>query len=297
MDKTYLHTIWRDITSLKHYQNELLIHQSNLEKMVEDRTIELQTTNKNLNIQKAQLEKTMENLKATQTQLAHSEKMASLGVLTAGVAHEINNPLNYIMGGYEGLKVHIEKVGYDNEQIPMLLNAIKIGVERATKIIIGLNQFSRDNENKDESCDIHSILDNCLLMLNNQFGDGIQIVKKFNTESIVVSGNVGQLHQAFINIISNANQAIQTKGKITISTNIVDNNATIEISDTGLGISKENLQKITEPFFTTKAPSKGTGLGLSICYAIIKEHNGLLEFESEIGKGTKARIVLPISTN
>jgi signal transduction histidine kinase len=176
----------------------------------------------------------------------------------------------------------------------MLLKSLKTGVDKAADIVKGLNQFSRDQDNFNEMCEIHSILDNCLLMLNSQLKDHIKIEKNYAEELPHCKGNVGKLHQAFINILTNAIQSINTNGKIKISTKKVKNFISIEIADTGCGISKENLQKIFDPFFTTKDPGKGTGLGLSITYTIIKMHNGQLDFTSDLNCGTIAKIVLPI---
>jgi signal transduction histidine kinase len=132
-------------------------------------------------------------------------------------------------------------------------------------------------------------------MLNNQIKDKVEVRKSFSNEKINVLGNAGKIHQVFINILLNSIQAIATKGTILIKTYKQEKNIIIEISDTGCGISKENLLKVTDPFFTTKDPGKGTGLGLSISYNIIQDHKGKLEFESEIDKGTIVKISLPIN--
>jgi signal transduction histidine kinase len=131
-------------------------------------------------------------------------------------------------------------------------------------------------------------------MLNNQIIEGIELEKKYCQEAPESVGNVSKLHQAFINILSNSIQAIDVFGKIKISTSVVDSSIIIEISDTGRGISNENLSKITDPFFTTKDPGEGTGLGLSITYTIVKQHKGELEYTSELDKGTTAIITLPL---
>jgi len=262
-------------------ENELYNYQNQLEQMVDIRTEELESA--------------IKNLKETQAHLVQTEKMASLGILTAGVAHEINNPLNYVMGAYEGLFRHYENntLAENHEEVGVLINALKIGVDRSSVIVKGLNQFSRQSDSQDEVCNIHAIIENSLTMLHNQIKHKINIVKEFAEEDIVLQGNVGNLHQVFINVLGNAVQAIQSKGTISIKTATGDQSATIKISDTGTGISAEHLEKVTLPFFTTKDPGKGTGLGLSITYNIIKEHRGKIDFESEIGKGTTVTIELP----
>jgi PAS domain S-box-containing protein len=285
----YVQAVLRDITEKKQLEKELEQHRNNLERLVIEQTSNLAATNEELQL-------TLYHLKNAQSQLIQSEKMASLGVLTAGVSHEINNPLNYIMGGYVGLENYFNENGQLNdEQISILLNSIKTGVDRASNIVRGLNQFSRNNEAFMEECDIHSILNNCLVMINNQFKNRIDIHKYFTNETIKVSGNVGKLHQVFINILTNSSQAINEKGSISIKTQKQNETIIIEISDSGNGISKENLAKITDPFFTTKDPGKGTGLGLAIVYNIIQDHKGTIEFQSEINNGTTVTVTLPVN--
>lgn len=244
--------------------------------------------------QRNEMGKTLDQLKEAQTHLVQTEKMASLGTLTAGVAHEINNPLNYIMGGYNGLDNFFkDNPDLSNEDIPVLLSGIKHGLERTTKIVKGLNQFSRDKQTHDESCDVHAIIDNCLLMVHNQIKHHIEIKKNYTKEPAVILGNVGKLHQVFINILTNAVQAIEDEGEILIVTIKANDQILIEITDSGCGISDEHILNITDPFYTTKAPGEGTGLGLSITYTLIHEHKGDLDIVSEIGKGTTVKVKLP----
>jgi signal transduction histidine kinase len=236
----------------------------------------------------------IEELRATQEQLIQTEKMASLGILTAGIAHEINNPLNFISGAYQGLKLHIDETScMHNDNVSLLLKNLKTGVDKAAAIVRGLRQFSRDNDAYDEECNIQSIIDNCLTMLNNQLKYRIEVIKDFSSNGSIIMGNVGKLHQVFLNLLTNASDAIPDKGEISIKTLSNGDFYTIEISDNGEGIPKNIIHKITDPFFTTKPPGKGSGLGLSITYRIIKEHKGKIEFESETEKGTLVRVVLP----
>jgi signal transduction histidine kinase/ligand-binding sensor domain-containing protein len=281
--------------------NRLKMQKKELEIKVRERTIDLEDANTKLEerqeeilIQREELQSTLDRLSQAQEQLIQSEKMASLGVLTAGVSHEINNPLNFIMGGYMGLEKYFsENRHLDDEQIPILLNSIRTGVDRAINIVNGLNQFSRNNEVYSEECDIHSILNNCLFMLNNQLNNRIEIKLNYTDSIAKVSGNAGKLHQVFLNILNNSYQAIPDKGLISIRTFTEKDLLLIEISDTGIGISREHLTKIMDPFFTTKDPGKGTGLGLSIVYRIIQDHNGIIEFQSEINEGMTVKITLP----
>ena len=246
--------------------------------------------------QKNDLEETLDKLQNSNTQLIHSEKMASLGILTAGVAHEINNPLNFIKGGLSGLENILEDLQKNNnEKTLFFINSIDKGIDRISAIVASLNQFSRDNISHNENYNIHNIIENCLEILNVKTINKIEIKKEYFTEPISMIGNIGELHQMFINILNNAIQAIDKQGIISIKTQKFKENIVIEMCDNGCGISEENIPKIFDPFFTTKDPGKGTGLGLSIAYKIIQEHNGKLEIQSEINKQTLVRITLPIS--
>lgn len=289
---------------------DLKNHKENLEKLVQEKTHdlnaaieELKTANgelfdKNEIIisQNNELKSTLQHLKDTQTQLLQAEKMAYLGTLTSGVTHEIKNPLNFIMGSYLGLEKHFKSYPANyNQEVEVLLNSILSGVERISAIVNSLNQFSQKHHGLNELCSVHSLIDNCLLMLSNKLSDSIEIRKDYTNEKCRVMGNAANLNHALINILTNAIQAIEQNGQISIQTRVLktQKKIRIEISDTGKGISPDILGRITEPFFTTREPGKGTGLGLSISYRIIEEHQGTLSFESELGKGTLVRIELP----
>lgn len=262
-----------------------------LEVMVGERTVELEN-------QKEELTIALENLSNAQERIVQSEKMASLGVLAAGVAHEINNPLNFIQGGYVGLADYFEENKPEkSDDIPILLESIHEGIERAATIVASLNEFSHQTEETYTDCNIHKIIDNCLVMLRNSFKGKVELSKSYTDIEPIVWGNSGKLHQAFLNIITNAEHSIADKGNISISTRQHEKFISIEISDTGEGIDSENLIKITDPFFTTKDPGRGTGLGLSITYSIISEHSGFLTFSSQKNKGTTVVIELPLKSN
>jgi len=243
-----------------------------------------------------ELEETVKSLKVTKASLFQADKMASLGTLTAGMAHEINNPLNFIKGASDGLSTYFEMhESIEKDKTDLLINSMNIGIDRISNIVQGLNQFSRNNQNMDEDCDIHSILENCFIILNNKTKHGIDIIKEYSDKKFFIKGNVGKIHQVFLNLLTNSIQAIHDKGAIIARTKIEGNNAIIEIVDTGCGIEKKNLEQITDPFFTTKPPGEGTGLGLSIAYSIITEHKGTIEFESKFGVGTTVLMKLPMN--
>ncbi len=248
-----------------------------------------------LELQKRELKKAIKQLKSAQEQMIQSDKMASLGILAAGVAHEINNPLNFIQGGVEGLEQTLKRSKkIKKEEYAELLRAIKEGISRASTIVLSLNEFSHSSEKKLEPCDIYHLIDNCLTMIRYRLKNGIELKKEFGSKDAVVLGNNGKLHQAFLNILTNSIQAIDKRGSITIRTTLENDSISIEFTDSGHGIKPENLNKITEPFFSTKDPGKGTGLGLSITYAIINEHGGSLKYTSKWGEGTTASIRLPL---
>lgn len=270
-------------------------HKNELENKVQDRTKELNQKNRELEITNKELGLAVSKLSETQNQLIHSEKMASLGILTAGVAHEINNPLNFILGGYTGLKNYFEATNnIINDEINFFLNSINVGVDRASKIINSLSQFSRSTDSFEESCDIHKILDDCLIMLDISIKDRIELKKNYASSNVTIGGNLGKLHQVFLNILNNSIQAIEKKGEIVVQTKLVDSSVEVSITDSGSGVSKQNISKILNPFYTTKQPGEGTGLGLSITFSIIKDHRGSLEFESEENEYTKVIVKLPI---
>ncbi len=263
---------------------------------------ELKTLNEELTTQKEdmyeknlKLEVTLGQLKDTQKQLIHAEKMASLGVLASGVAHEINNPLNFIKGGIYGLNDYLRENFLQHvEGIKIYTESINEGVERAAEIVKSLSHYSHKSETKITECKIHDIIDNCLNILRNKIEDNIKVEKIYSTSNYFIKCNEGKMHQAVLNILSNAVQAIDGKGDIKIETVAQNKQLQIKISDSGSGISKENLSKIFDPFFTTKDPGEGIGLGLSITYNIIKELNGSIEIDSELLKGTVVKIALPI---
>lgn len=256
---------------------------------------ELTAINDELHHQREELQATLNKLKQAQKQLVNSEKMASLGLLAAGVAHEINNPLNFIKGGVLAIENFVnDKLSDHKEQLAPLLEIINVGVKRAADIVVSLNHYSRKDDTKISEVKIESVIDNCLLMLRNQIKNRIEIDKNYSNKPYYLLCNEGKLHQAVLNVLTNAVHAIQDTGSINIETRTRDNFLEVIISDSGCGISYDHLSKLTDPFFTTKEPGKGTGLGLSITQNIIEDHMGTLEFESEIDKGTRVTIRLPL---
>lgn len=285
---------------LEKYTHKLEDEVTNRTQEIVKQKVALQAVNKDLNNKNDEISSTLQKLRSTQQKLVESEKMASLGVLTAGVAHEINNPLNFIHAGITGIESFYgtnENCNLkDDEKVELntLIESIKIGVQRVSGIVTSLNHFSRQTESLDQKCDVQKIIDNCLQILNNQLKYKVDVVKNYLEEAVVISGNEGKLHQLFINIIGNSIQAIDSTGTLTITLIVVDKTLEVHISDTGCGISEANLQKIYDPFFTTKEVGEGTGLGLSIVYGIVMDHKGKIKYNSTEGVGTEAVITFPL---
>lgn len=307
-------------------ENERIIKEQNviLEKKVNERTIELISTND-------ELSDTLEDLKEAQSQLVAAEKMASLGQLTAGIAHEINNPINFVTSNVspltrdvdmllDAIKV-IEEVGLSDISIPdkekkiadykeeldfdylkieinHLLKGINEGASRTAEIVKGLRIFSRVDEDDLKRADINEGIESTLVIVNNLLGK-IEVKRDFGKLPLIEC-YPGKLNQVFLNILSNAVYATQKHfgenegGEIKIITTADDENVMITFKDNGIGMDEITMQKIFEPFFTTKEVGEGTGLGMSIAYNTIKKHNGEIIIHSKIGEGTEFILKLPI---
>lgn len=285
--KLVVQAVLRDITKKKEMERDLESYQRSLEEKVKLKTKEFEKAN-------LELKQTLEDLKSAQNKLIQSEKMASLGILTAGVAHEINNPLNFIKGSYYGIKDTIRQHQNGNkEEMELLLHGLSEGIERVTRIVGSLHQFSRADSDYSNECDIVEVVSNSLVLLAGQIKDTIKIKNDSGKEELKVIGNLGELQQVFVNILHNSIQAIKDNGEIIINSFVDDSTVIVEVRDNGIGISKKDINKILDPFYTTKPVGEGTGLGMYLSYNIIKEHKGDIQVESELGKGTLVRVILP----
>ncbi len=329
--------IGKDISDKKIADDKLKTQAKNLEeraKKIETLNTELTGFNKKLEFanialqeRKEELETILEQLKTTQTQLVQSEKMASLGVLVAGIAHEINNPVNFIYAGvnsvirdFDDIESVISKInqlsdktntikkfldGFDklkNEYeldvaknaIKETLHDIKLGANRIKEIVTGLSHFSRLETENWKKANVHEEIDNVLILLKNKYKHHIEIIKNYDENLPMVDCYPGKLNQVFMNIINNSIDAIDKKsGKIFITSSLSNKNVYISIKDTGKGISENEKSKIFDPFYTTKDVGNGLGLGLSISYSIVQEHNGNIEVKSKQNEGTEFIISLP----
>ena len=308
-------------------ENQKLIKEQNivLEKRVKERTEELQNTNSTLNI-------TLSNLKNTQSQLVDAEKMAALGQLTAGIAHEINNPINFVTSNIKPLELDIndlreiiqkyEQLDFDkeirpqieeiesfkqqidlafvNNEISSLLSGISEGAKRTAEIIRSLRNFSRLDESDMKPIDLNEGLDSTIVLVRSNIPSNITVIKDFGNLP-KVECQPGKINQVFMNLISNAIQAIKSKEVqaeeefLTIKSWYIDQQVKISIKDSGIGMSDEVKHRIFEPFFTTKDIGEGTGLGLSIVFSIIENHKGNIEVISKLNEGTE--FIITLNTN
>ena len=295
-----------------------------LEQRVRQRTVALEAANLHLKQNNLELKQLNQKLESAQSQLLQSEKMASVGQLAAGVAHEINNPIGFVNSNLSTLEKYITSLSsvlsaygriearlgtsafseaievkqkvdlpYLLEDIPNLLKESQDGLARVKRIIQDLRDFSHVDESTWQLASLENCMDSTLNVATNEIKYKAEVIKKY-AGLPEVECMPSQLNQVFLNLLVNAAQAIETKGFITISTGVQGSEVWIEVGDTGKGIAAENLKKIFDPFFTTKPIGKGTGLGLSVSFGIVQKHGGRIEVRSELGKGTAMRVWLPI---
>jgi signal transduction histidine kinase len=287
---------------------------------------EIKSINEASEKQKRELELTLENLKLAQSQLVQTEKMASVGVLTAGIAHELNNPINFMSGNVYPLQEDLNEVfsllkqyeriikekelgayfselddlkeeldfSYLIQEIHSLLKGIEEGAFRSIEIIKGLRSFSRLDDEAIQFYDIHEGIDSSLVLLQNKIRDRKIRVRKDYGDFEGLECFPSQLNQVIMNILNNSMQAMEENGgDLIIQTVSSAIGIKIIIKDNGKGMSQEVKEHIFEPFYTTKEVGQGSGLGLSISYGIIEKHNGNIDVISEPGKGTEFIVSLP----
>jgi two-component system NtrC family sensor kinase len=333
--------VLQDVTQRKLAEMSLHKAQAGLEHLVAKRTAQLAQANARLEEdirrreeaeaellrRNAELTELNARLSMTQQQLVQSEKLASIGQLAAGVAHEINNPIGYIFSNfgtlehymtglmnmltaYEKAEQHIGEpeavdklkalrksveLDFLKEDIPILMGESKEGIIRVRKIVQDLKDFSRVDATQEwQLANLHQGIDSTLNIVNNEIKYKADVIKEYG-EIPDIECLSSQINQVIMNMVVNAAHAIgAARGRITIRTGLEGEYVWVQISDNGAGIPKENLSRIFDPFFTTKPVGKGTGLGLSLSYGIVQKHQGRIEVDSEIGMGTSFRIVLPI---
>lgn len=293
-----------------------------LNKKLEHRVLQRK---KDLEEKNTSLHEAMDNLKKTQSQLVQSEKMSSVGVLAAGIAHEINNSVNFISANLDPLRRDIEDIlqilheylqlddkpqfasvtreviqlktsldlDYTLNEIHQLLKAMQDGAERTTTIVKDLRTFSRLDENAIKLINVFDNINSTLTLLKSQLTEHITIIKN-DGHIPQIECYPGKINQVFMNLLLNAVQGIKGNGTIEITTRANKDTVTISFKDTGVGIPPDLLKHIFEPFYTTKDVGEGTGLGLWICYDIIKSHHGSIDVKSTVNQGSEFIITLPI---
>ncbi|MBI2235537.1 MAG: response regulator [Magnetospirillum sp.] len=244
-------------------------------------------------------------LRETQVHLIQSEKMASLGQLVAGIAHEINNPLSFALSNVFSIEAWLAGVLEDdgNMLVPDSRKRLEKarsrivdtgeGLERVRELVVKLRTFSRLDEGEFKTIDVRDAIESVLLFLRHKMADRIEVVRNFAVSN-QLDCHAGQLNQVLMNIIANAVDAIADKGTITVCTAVDGKMFVISVKDSGCGIPAEHLERIFDPFFTTKPVGQGTGLGLSISYGIVQAHQGRIEVESGPARGTTVRVLIPL---
>ena len=323
-----------DITEMKTGELALRDLKAQLETKVVERTKELKQSELELRQKALDLEVALQQIHKSQSQLVQNEKMSSLGQLVAGIAHEINNPVNFVYGNLVHADRYTKEIlellslyqkhysppaktvkDFENEieidfikdDLPKLLTSMKVGADRIQKIVLSLRNFSRMDESDIKEVDIHEGIDSTLMILQSRLkakSDRPEISIKKNYDRLpLVECYAGQLNQVFMNVLSNAIDAleessgiIKRKLQITINTKRIDyHRVEIKVIDNGNGIPESARAKLFDPFFTTKDVGKGTGLGLAISYQIVVDkHNGNLSFSSDLGQGTEFVIIIPV---
>ena len=312
---------------LRRTRDQLREYSRTLEHRVNERTAELAQRNEELNELYKQAENSYMKLKATQSQLVQQERMATLGQLVAGIAHEINNPVNFLINAvrplrqvmskvenvlklYESaealggedvaarmrkIKLYKRQMGFDTvlNDVDSALELICNGAERTGQIVQNLRVFSRTEQSTYKPVDLRRGLDITISLLAHHLKNRITVHKDYD-EIPLVDCNPGQINQVFMNLLSNAAQAIDGPGNIWIEVKRTGRYIRIRLQDDGCGIPEDHLYRIFEPFFTTKGETQGTGLGLSITHNIIQEHGGTIEVRSEADSGTEFTISLPM---
>ncbi len=287
---------------------------------------ERKVTEEELRERQRKLEAAYLNIEQAQSQLLQSEKMASVGQLAAGVAHEINNPVGYIASNLNTLKGYIDNLvevinlyevseaslsadpevlthiqaikarvdlGFIREDVQNLVKESQEGVERVKRIVQDLKEFSHVDRAEWQEADLHAGLDSTLNMVHNELKYKAEIIKDYGSLP-AVECIPAQINQVFMNLLVNAGQAIEARGVITLRSGCDGDRAWVEVADSGKGMPADVVKRIFEPFFTTKPVGKGTGLGLSLSYGIVQKHNGEITVTSVVGQGTTFRITLPV---
>lgn len=270
----------QDVTDKKELEDKLKKTNEQLEQKVNERT--------------AEIESAYNKLKLAHEQLMQSEKMSAIGQFVSGLAHEINNPLDGIQNCIRSVLSDLD----DKEQAENYLNLSLEGLFKIEILVRQLLDYAKPHTSERVEIHLNELLEDVLNLTRLRLkGKRINRQKNFGKNLPKIKGDAHYFEQVFVNIILNACDAMEEEGNLTVSTHSFEDEVIVKITDDGCGISKENLKKIFNPFFTTKEQSKGTGLGLYLSYNAIKEHGGLIDVKSELGKGTEFEIRFPAVVN
>ncbi len=300
---------------LSHLNRDLLRANQSLEKQVAERTKELTEANARLEDDRSELEGLLSKVEETQSRLLQSEKMASIGQLAAGVAHEINNPIGFVnsnlgtLGRYVEDILRLAEVGaateegrsiaqeidfnYLRDDLRALLTESQDGVQRVRKIVADLKDFSRVDQAEWQQADLIGGLESTVNVAWHEIKYKAEIVRELAPLPLVRCVPA-QINQVLMNLLVNSAQAIPERGTINLRSGVDGQWAWIEVEDNGKGMSEESCRRMFDPFYTTKPVGKGTGLGMSIAWDIINKHGGHFDVDSAVGKGTRIRVWLPI---
>jgi signal transduction histidine kinase len=321
--------IWQghlvDIDARKRSEQELEVYRRELELRVVQRTADLDSKVAELEVKREEQRELIDKLEAARHQAMQAEKMASIGQLAAGVAHEINNPIGFVLSNFRSLERYMADVfgviaayeaaeplladgaqlanlrrvkecaelDFVKEDVKQLLIESADGLDRVKRIVQDLKDFSRVGENEWQTADLIRGIESTLNVVRNEIKYKAEVVKRYGAMP-EIECMPSQLNQVFMNLLVNAAHAIAERGTITIGCETVGNEVCVAVADTGSGIAPEALGRIFDPFFTTKPVGQGTGLGLSLSYSIVRRHGGRIDVESEPGVGTTFRVWLPI---
>jgi two-component system, NtrC family, sensor kinase len=294
LNRTEVQLRVKNLLQTRHLHLQFKAQNASLEQQVRERTALAE-----------ELGRTNQKLREAQAHLIHSEKMAGLGQLVAGITHEINNPLAFVINNVFIVQETLEKLAAEGGELPLgasakvskmqaRISGAHAGATRVKELVTKLRTFSRLDEGTIKTINVHESIESVLLFLRHKMDGRIEVERQYGDVEMLTC-LAGELNQVLMNIVANAIDAIDGPGRITVATGLLNGHFVIRVRDTGKGIPEEIRNRIFEPFFTTKPVGEGTGLGLAISYGIVQAHHGSMEFSSKAGEGTEFVLKIPTS--